>query len=90
MKLKFLYTVLFTLLFATGFAQQKNTKKSELNQNTLDSKINYTEIDTILENLQKKRAKRNLRRQKQTVFRVVDTVFVEMKLQKADTKLTDF
>ena len=57
---------------------------------TKSAVIDYGQIDLILERIKKQRNKRNIRREKNTVFKIIDTVYVEIKYNKADSKLTDF
>ena len=99
MKFNFLSAVIILLFFNVAQAQQqeksndpKETETISLTEQnkTKSTMIDYEQIDLILERIKKPGNKRNIRREKNTVFKIIDTVYVEIKYKKSESKLTDF
>lgn len=99
MKFNFLSAVIVFLFINVAQAQQKEKSNEHKETETISSSqqiktksavIDYEQIDLILDRIKKQGNKRNIRREKNTVFKIIDTVYVEIKYKKSESKLTDF
>ena len=99
MRFNFLSAVIVFLFMNVAQAQQQEKSNDHKETETIYSAqqiktksavIDYEQIDLILERIKKQGNKRNIRRGKNTVFKIIDTVYVEIKYKKSESKLTDF
>lgn len=99
MKFNLLFLAILFLFFNVTLAQQKETysknieaisTQDEVQGNVKIAEIDYKKIDLILERIKNRHNKPNKRKEKNTVFKIIDTIYVEIKYSKTKSEITDF